>query len=72
MPLEQFEHKHNLFAKTMRKSDPTIVLIASGAMPDTMTGSKEALKLGTDLVPKIMSPAVRPATCSRIASTTST
>ena len=40
----------------MRKSDPTIVLTASGAMPDTMTGSKEALKLGTDLVPKIMSP----------------
>ena len=57
MPLEQFEHKHNLFAKAMRKSDPAIVLIASGAMPDTMTGSKEALKLGTDLVPKIMSPA---------------
>jgi alpha-N-arabinofuranosidase len=57
MPLPQFEHKHNLFAKAMRKSDPTIVLIASGAMPDTMTGSKEALKLGTDLVPKIMSPA---------------
>jgi alpha-N-arabinofuranosidase len=57
MPLPQFEHKHNLFAKAMRKADPTIVLIASGAMPDTMTGSKEALKLGTDLVPKIMSPA---------------
>jgi len=57
MPLPQFEHKHNLFAKAMRKADPTIVLIASGAMPDTMTGSKEALKLGADLVPKIMSPA---------------
>ena len=57
MPLEQFEHKHNLFAKAMRKADPAIVLIASGAMPDTMTGSKEALKLGADLVPKIMSPA---------------
>ncbi len=57
MPLEQFEHKHNLFAKAMRKADPSIVLIASGAMPDTMTGSKEALKLGADLVPKIMSPA---------------
>jgi alpha-N-arabinofuranosidase len=57
MQLDQFEHKHNLFAKAMRKADPSIVLIASGAMPDTMTGSKEALKLGTDLVPKIMSPA---------------
>ena len=56
MPLDQFEHKHNLFAKAMRKADPSIVLIASGAMPDTMTGSKEALKLGTDLVPKILSP----------------
>jgi len=57
MPLEQFEHKHNLFAKAMRKADPSIVLIASGAMPDTMTGSREALKLGADSVPKIMSPA---------------
>jgi alpha-N-arabinofuranosidase len=55
MPLEQFEHKHNLFAKTMRKSDPTIVLIASGAMPDTMTGSKESLNLGTNLVPPYLS-----------------
>jgi alpha-N-arabinofuranosidase len=57
MPLDQYEHKHNLFAKAMRKADPGIVLIASGAMPDTMTGSKEALKLGADLVPKILSPA---------------
>jgi alpha-L-arabinofuranosidase len=57
MQLTQFEHKHNLFAKAMRKADPNIVLIASGAMPDTMTGSKEALNLGKDLVPKIMSPA---------------
>jgi alpha-N-arabinofuranosidase len=56
MPLEQFEYKHNLFAKVMRKVDPSIVLIASGAMPDTMTGSKEALKLGPDLVPRILSP----------------
>ena len=56
MPLDQFEYKHNLFAKVMKTVDPSIVLIASGAMPDTMTGSKEALKLGTDLVPKIMSP----------------
>jgi alpha-N-arabinofuranosidase len=55
MPLEQFEYKHNLFAKVMRKVDPSIILIASGAMPDTMTGSKEALKLGPDLVPPIMS-----------------
>jgi alpha-N-arabinofuranosidase len=56
MPFEQFAHKHNLFAKAMRKVDPSIVLIASGAMPDTMTGSKEALKLGPDLVPAILTP----------------
>lgn len=56
MPFEHYAHKHNLFAKAMRKADPSIVLIASGAMPDTMTGSKEALKLGPDLVPAILSP----------------
>jgi alpha-N-arabinofuranosidase len=56
MALNQYEHKHNLFAKAMRKADPSVVLIASGAMPDTMTGSKEALKLGPDLVPAILSP----------------
>ena len=52
----QFAYKHNQFAKAMRKVDPSIVLIASGAMPDTMTGSKESLNLGTDLVPKYLSP----------------
>jgi len=30
-------------------------LISSGAMPDTMTGSKEALSLGTNLVPPYLS-----------------
>ncbi len=52
----QFAFKHNEFAKAMRKVDPSIVLIASGAMPDTMTGSKESLNLGTDLVPPYLSP----------------
>ena len=52
----QFAFKHNEFAKAMRKVDPSIVLIASGAMPDTMTGSKESLNLGPDLVPKYLSP----------------
>ena len=51
----QFAYKHNEFAKAMRKVDPSIVLIASGAMPDTMTGSKESLNLGADLVPKYLS-----------------
>src|ERR1035441_4975556 len=32
MPLAQFELKHNMFARAMRKVDPTIKLIASGAM----------------------------------------
>jgi alpha-N-arabinofuranosidase len=37
MSLEQYCIKHNLFAKAMRKADPSIVIIASGAMPDEMT-----------------------------------
>lgn len=57
MPLEQYLYKHNLFAKVMRKVDPGILLIASGAMPDTMTGSKQSLKLGDKLVPDYLSPA---------------
>ncbi|MBV9849813.1 MAG: alpha-N-arabinofuranosidase [Armatimonadetes bacterium] len=56
MKPDQFAFKHNEFAKAMRKVDPSIVLIASGAMPDTMTGSKESLNLGPDLVPKYLSP----------------
>jgi alpha-N-arabinofuranosidase len=57
MKLNQFEYKHNQFAKVMRKADPTIKLIACGAMPDTMTGSKESLNLGTNLIPPYLSPA---------------
>jgi alpha-N-arabinofuranosidase len=57
MALAQYEVKHNLFAKEMRKVDPDIVLIASGAMPDTMTGSKMSLKLGDKLVPEYLGPA---------------
>ena len=57
MKLNQFEFKHNEFAKAMKQVDPTIKLIASGAMPDTMTGSKESLNLGTNLVPPYLSPA---------------
>jgi len=55
--LNQFEYKNNQFAKAMKRVDPTIKLIASGAMPDTMTGSKESLNLGTNLVPPYLSPA---------------
>jgi len=57
MRLNQFEYKHNQFARAMKQVDPTIKLIASGAMPDTMTGSKESLNLGTNLVPPYLSPA---------------
>jgi alpha-N-arabinofuranosidase len=57
MPLAQYVVKHSLFAKAMRKVDPTIVLIGSGAMPDTMTGSKESLKLGDKLIPEYLGPA---------------
>lgn len=48
MSLDQFEFKNNDFANAMRKVDPTITLIASGAMPDTMTGSRQSLRLGID------------------------
>jgi alpha-N-arabinofuranosidase len=57
MRLNQFEYKHNQFARAMKQVDPTIKLIASGAMPDTMTGSKESLNLGTNLIPAYLSPA---------------
>jgi len=57
MPLSQYTVKHNLFAKAMRKVDSSIVLIASGAMPDTMTGSKESLRLGDRLIPEYLGPA---------------
>lgn len=57
MPLAQFVIKHNLFAEAMRRVDPTIKLIASGAMPDAMTGSKQALRLGGKLIPDPLGPA---------------
>jgi alpha-N-arabinofuranosidase len=57
MKSNQFQYKHNQFAKAMKKVDSTIKLIACGAMPDTMTGSKESLNLGTNLIPTYLSPA---------------
>lgn len=57
MPLQQFLFKHNQFARAMRRVDPSIVLIACGAMPDTMTGAKQALLLGKDVVPDYFSAA---------------
>jgi len=56
MPVAQWELKHNMFAKAMRKADPTIKLIAAGAMPDAMTGSKQAKRLNGQIVPDYLSP----------------
>jgi alpha-N-arabinofuranosidase len=41
----------------MRKVDPTIKLIASGAMPDDMAGSKQGKRLNGQIVPDYLSPA---------------
>jgi alpha-N-arabinofuranosidase len=44
--LKYYELKNNEFAKAMRKADPSITLLASGAMPDemTVTGQTRALR----------------------------
>jgi alpha-N-arabinofuranosidase len=55
MPVAQWELKHNMFAKAMRKVDPAIRLIAAGAMPDAMTGSKQAKRLNGQIVPDYLS-----------------
>jgi alpha-N-arabinofuranosidase len=57
VPVTQWELKHNLFAKAMRKVDPSIKLIAAGAMPDAMTGSKQAKRLNGQVVPDYLSAA---------------
>lgn len=40
--LRYFVLKHNAFVKAMRRVDPSIVIIASGAMPDQMTVTNSA------------------------------
>lgn len=57
MPVAQWELKHNMFAKAMRRVDPSIKLIAAGAMPDAMTGSKQAQRINGQIVPEYLSPA---------------
>jgi alpha-N-arabinofuranosidase len=37
MALDQYVVKHNLFGEAMRRVDPTITLLATGATPDEMT-----------------------------------
>lgn len=55
MKPEDFMFKHRQFARAMRGVDPSITLLASGAMPDTMIGSRESLSFGTNLVPEYFS-----------------
>jgi alpha-N-arabinofuranosidase len=57
MSLPQFELKHNLFAKEMRKVDPSIKLIAGGAMPDVMEGADQARRINGQYVPDYLSAA---------------
>ena len=57
MATEQFALKHDLFAKAMRKVDPSITLIAGGAMPDVMTGANQSKRIGGKFVPDYLSPA---------------
>jgi alpha-N-arabinofuranosidase len=44
--LRDYIWKNNEFARAMRRADPSIVLLASGAMPDEMTIEGIARKLG--------------------------
>jgi len=57
MSLAQFVVKHNEFADAMRAVDSTVVLIASGAMPDAMTGSGESQKRTGKVIPEDLGPA---------------
>ena len=57
MSLPQFELKHNLFAKEMKKVDPSINLIAGGAMPDVMEGADQARRINGQYVPDYLSAA---------------
>jgi alpha-N-arabinofuranosidase len=57
MAIEQFELKHDMFAKAMRKVDPSIKLIAGGAMPDVMTGANQSKRIGGKFVPDYLSTA---------------
>ena len=55
--LRWFEIKHNLFATAMRRADPTIQLIASGAMPDEMTVTLQAKRITAQVLCENGSPA---------------
>ena len=57
MSIEQYELKHDMFAKAMRKVDPSITLIAGGAMPDVMTGANQSKRIGGKFFPDYLSTA---------------
>ncbi len=57
MALPQYELKHNIFAKEMKKIDPTITLIAGGAMPDVMEGADQSRRINGQYVPDYLSSA---------------
>jgi alpha-N-arabinofuranosidase len=57
MSIEQYELKHDMFAKAMRKVDPSITLIAGGAMPDVMTGANQSKRISGKFVPDYLSTA---------------
>lgn len=57
MSVEQFAIKHDDFAKAMRQVDPSIKLIAGGAMPDVMTGANQSRRFGGKFVPDYLSTA---------------
>ncbi len=57
MSLPQFEVKYDLFAKAMLKVDPSITLIAPGAMPDVMEGADQARRINGQYVPSYLSTA---------------
>jgi alpha-N-arabinofuranosidase len=56
MPLSQYVVKHNMFAEAMRKVDPTITLLATGATPEEMTIYGLALPVVGKLIPDFGSP----------------
>ncbi len=55
MALPQFELKYDLFAKEMRKVDPSIKLIAPGAMPDVMEGADQSRRISGQYIPDYLS-----------------
>jgi alpha-N-arabinofuranosidase len=57
MSTEQFELKHVMFVKAMRKVDASITVIAAGAMPDVMTGANQSKRIGGKFVPDYLSKA---------------